>query len=504
MVDVDLGVLREAVHHQVDRLLEGPLLRLVRHLALLVHCPEGVERRLAGGPDQAGLEDPEEIVDTIVQRERVTLDVEEEIPRSRRGKAREAAVRLERAVRQPARRQQLVDRPALVLASDLDAGLVAAGLEDASADLHQRLGERQLQPREAPTGGHSPALQCPAHSGRRPGHEREVVVGPPPAGADLAPAADLAVLDRLRICPARRVRGSGEPAICLDPLFEGRLDHAVVGHVVGDAMGFDGSRAATEGDVHPLGRKPLDRGQLLHVRADLQQRGRPDMAGELGVHHLVAPGTETAGPLDTDQEVRQPEPPPVEERGLVDHVVTALDGLTSGPGRRLQSRPSIGPITILRDPSHPPAGLLQPREIAPLVLLAALRDQVYLRIETLRLRDQAGKRSQLQPDEMLAGQEADQIRGGEDGLTIDELHRHHHTARRRQLACHRRRPFPAASGRLPAASDRLRPPLVDSGSLWSTPIGSGRLRSAPGRRASSRAFGRVREVRPLTCSPGIV
>ena len=217
-------------------------------------------------------------------------------------------------------------------------------------------------------------------------------------------------------------------------------------------MGFDGSRAPAQGDVHPLGREPLDRGQLLHVRADLQQRGRPDVAGELGVHHLVAPGAETAGPLDPDQEVRQPEPPPVEERGLVDDVVAALDGLASGPGRGLQSRPPVGQAAVLRDPGHSPARRLQPGEIAPLVLLAALRDQVQLRIETLRLRDQPGERSQLQPDEMLAGQETDQIRGSEDGLPIDELHRHHHSARRRQLACHGRRPFTVAAGRF-----RLRP-----------------------------------------------
>ena len=147
------------------------------------------------------------------------------------------------------------------------------------------------------------------------------------------------------------------------------------------------------------------------------------MAGQLGVHHLVAPGAEPAGPLHPEEEIRQPEPPPVEERGLVDDVVAALDGLASGPRRRLQPRPPIGQAAVLRDPSYSPARRLQPGEIAPLVLLAALGDQVQLRIEPLRPGDEAGERSQLQPDEMLAGQEADQIRGREDGLPIDELHR---------------------------------------------------------------------------------
>ena len=79
--------------------------------------------------------------------------------------------------------------------------------------------------------------------------------------------------------------------------------------------------------MHPLGLAPLDARELLHVRADLEQRRGLDVAGELGVHDLVAPLAEVAGTLDPDQEVRAAEPAAVEERGLVDDVVAASHGL---------------------------------------------------------------------------------------------------------------------------------------------------------------------------------
>ena len=67
------------------------------------------------------------------------------------------------------------------------------------------------------------------------------------------------------------------------------------------------------------------------------------------------------------------------------------------------------------------------------MLVAALRDQVYLRIHAFRTLHQAGQGGQLQPDEMLAGEEPDKVRGGEYGPPVDELHRGHHTARVCQL-----------------------------------------------------------------------
>ena len=94
-------------------------------------------------------------------------------------------------------------------------------------------------------------------------------------------------------------------------------------------------------------------------------------------------------------------------------------------GAAASSARPVGPAasSSLGDPGHAPAAALELRQVARLVLQAALGDQVDLRIEALRPLDQAGQGRQLQPDEMLAGQEADEVRGGEDGAAVDELHR---------------------------------------------------------------------------------
>ena len=142
VVDVDRGIRGQSVGHQVDRLLEGALLRLERHLAVFVDRPEGVEGRPAVGRDEPRLEDAEQVVDPVVERERVALDVEEEVARPRLGQARQAPVRLERAVGQPRRRQQLVERSDR--ASSPRTWMAAwsrAVSSDPSADAVERLAE---------------------------------------------------------------------------------------------------------------------------------------------------------------------------------------------------------------------------------------------------------------------------------------------------------------------------------------------------------------------------
>ena len=102
VVDVDLRVSREPVHHQIDRLLESPLLGLARDLTQVVDSPEGVKGGLAVRLDQTRLKDPEQVFHAVVQRERIAFDVEEEITRPRRRQACEATVGFQIAVGQPA------------------------------------------------------------------------------------------------------------------------------------------------------------------------------------------------------------------------------------------------------------------------------------------------------------------------------------------------------------------------------------------------------------------
>ena len=85
------------------------------------------------GVAQAGLEDAEEVVDPVLEGERVALDVEEQVARARLRQDQQAPVRLERSPSaEPGRRHELVERPPGILAVDLEARLLV--------DARQRLG----------------------------------------------------------------------------------------------------------------------------------------------------------------------------------------------------------------------------------------------------------------------------------------------------------------------------------------------------------------------------
>ena len=191
-------------------------------------------------------------------------------------------------------------------------------------------------------------------------------------------------------------------------------------------MAFDSPGAAAQGDVHELGLDALDGRQRFHVGADLEQGRGLDVASELRVHHLVAPAAQGAGPFHAHQEVGQPEPPAVEERRLVDDVVAPPDRLFRGRRRGSQPFESRGGRRVVIagvHSRHAPPVAFERRQIAGLVLEASPRNQIDLRIEPDRPLHQPGHRRQLQADEMLAGQEADEIRRGKDGVATDELHR---------------------------------------------------------------------------------
>ena len=57
------------------------------------------------------------------------------------------------------------------------------------------------------------------------------------------------------------------------------------------------------------------------------------------------------------------------------------------------------------------------------MLESALTDDVELTVLAHRLRHEAGQRRPLERGEVLAGQVADEIGRGEDGLAVDQLHR---------------------------------------------------------------------------------
>jgi hypothetical protein len=57
------------------------------------------------------------------------------------------------------------------------------------------------------------------------------------------------------------------------------------------------------------------------------------------------------------------------------------------------------------------------------MLVAALRDQLDRRVISDGLGDETRQRRAFQLEPMAASEESDEIRGGEDGPAIDELHR---------------------------------------------------------------------------------
>jgi hypothetical protein len=88
-------------------------------------------------------------------------------------------------------------------------------------------------------------------------------------------------------------------------------------------------------------------------------------------------------------------------------------------GETLLGRNIVRAWVYSRDP---PAGGLQTCEVADLMLDAAPGNQVDLRVHSDWLGDQSSQGRQLEANEVLAGQETDQVCCGKDGLARDELH----------------------------------------------------------------------------------
>ncbi len=140
--------------------------------------------------------DPEQVVDAIVERIRVALEVEEQVAGIRLGQGGEAAFGLDARRR---RQQQLVDRLRQATALDLDAGLLAHALDAGGTRAVERGIERdrrRSQPLDRVELTGDQRLALPRGD---PGHQGEVVVVAAANRAELRPSAHPAMLDRLGI-----------------------------------------------------------------------------------------------------------------------------------------------------------------------------------------------------------------------------------------------------------------------------------------------------------------
>ena len=111
VVDVQLRVSLEAGHHEVDERLERRALRGQRGFSRRIECPYRVEPGCLVAVAGGRLQHSEEVVDAILEGERVALHIEEEIATRGRGQACESTVGGQRVVTVASRRQQFVQRP---------------------------------------------------------------------------------------------------------------------------------------------------------------------------------------------------------------------------------------------------------------------------------------------------------------------------------------------------------------------------------------------------------
>ncbi len=244
---------------------------------------------------------------------------------------------------------------------------------------------------------------------REPGDQAQVIVGPPLPVAVLEPAADLAVLDRIRVGrrPAHD-RGVGRG-------LEAPSHPAVVGEVVLDPVGLEREAVEPGHHVHVLGAEALDHGDQVGVEAELEHGLRLGVARQLGVERLVGPVAEAAGARDAQQHVGAAEPALVRERRLGDHVPAG-----EHRGDRALERAALAALLLeVRDRS---ALRFEVCEVGALVLEAALGQHLGLGPEEIgRLRTPLGGPA-VERGEVPAREVIREVGGGEPQLAGDELH----------------------------------------------------------------------------------
>ncbi len=300
VVDVQVGVAREPLVHEVDEGLERDPLGLV-----VVRV-----ERLEVAVD---VEDPPEVLERAVGvPERVALEVEEEVAGRGVGQEREAGFRL--------RLEEPEGVGAGLARDELELGLLAVLGPAVGVDAGGHgLGGRAPELRERRDPGRFEPLDLRPVD---PGDAREVVDGVPVRVADRLEVADAAVVDGVGL--GRRRVG--------DEALEPRADAPVVG---GELAGPEGRLlAVAEEDVDVLGLAPLDARELLVVEEELEDVGGLRGARELGVERLVG-----AVRL-LHQEVGDAAPAVVGEDALVDDVgLAGANRVGGGEGGGSRSRP---------------------------------------------------------------------------------------------------------------------------------------------------------------------
>ncbi len=189
------------------------------------------------------------------------------------------------------------------------------------------------------------------------------------------------------------------------------------------------------------------------IDAHLEDGSGLDRAGELRVGDVVAPVAQrrTRPVIPLEQEVRVPAPASVEERGLEDDVGAALHRLERRRlgGSQLGRRPEI----LLGDLDDAQPSFAQCGQVGRLVQVALLLDQLDRRvIAPERLGPVPEHTPEFQGGQVIAGEEADEVRGADDDRpVVGVLHRRTVPVGSDSLAVSRRR---RGAGRPAGASRR--------------------------------------------------
>ncbi len=277
VVDVEIRVALAPFGDEVHQPLERDLLPGERDLGRMKRV-ERPER----GEGAIDVEHAEEVVDAVIERIGIALEVQEQVAGIGRRQHGQAALRLDLCAGRW--KEQLVDRSRPASALDLDPRLLAHALDAGGARAVERRVEgdrRGGQPGDRVELARDERLSLARGDAR---HQGEVVVLAPAQGARFGPAADVAMLHGLRIGSRGWIRGRRSVQHRgLEPI----LRRAVIGHVVVDAQLGGLVRAPAEDDLHQLGANPLQPLELFDVRAHLEHGAGFDVPRQLRIGDLV-------------------------------------------------------------------------------------------------------------------------------------------------------------------------------------------------------------------------
>ena len=174
-----------------------------RRSASSVNSPSGSRDQIASNV-AVDAHQAEEVVEPVVERVRIALDVEEQVARRGRREARQPALDVDRLARPAAGAARSVARAAALRAGSGPARARARGRSGRCPRSAASVGSASSP--SASSVATPRSLERLALAGGDPGHEAEMVVRATSLHAFGRPAADVAMVDRLRIRPGRRDR----------------------------------------------------------------------------------------------------------------------------------------------------------------------------------------------------------------------------------------------------------------------------------------------------------